>query len=392
MSSSGSPLQFASGLSAAPSADAALGEAMEQLTDALDGPPDLVAAFVTAHHAPARSGVAERVAARWPGVCVVGGSAGGVLGAGREIEGKAGIALWGARLPGVELTPFHLDRALLGTPGDAASALEDALGDVDPAGLMVLSDPYTFDLGALLPSVMAVLPGVPVFGGQASGVRHPGPHELFLRDRTLHGGATGLALSGDLRVDTRVAQGCRPVGPPMFVTSCEDHVILELDGRRPGDVVREVFEALDGGDQARFRQSQLIGIQMRDQEEYGQGDFLVRHLLGVTQDGRGLAVAGQLERYAVVQLQVRDAISAHDDLVRSLRDLPPVDGALLFTCLGRGQALFGDADHDTRVFQERVGPVPLAGFFGNGELGPVHGQPHVHGYSAVFALFGRPIR
>ena len=62
-------------------------------------------------------------------------------------------------------------------------------------------------------------------------------------------------------------------------------------------------------------------------------------------------------------------------------------GALLFSCLGRGTGLYGTPDHDTTAFGRRLGPVPLGGFFCNGEIGPVHGKTFLHGYTSAFALF-----
>jgi small ligand-binding sensory domain FIST len=345
---------------------------VQDLSEGL-GSPDLVVLFCTPHHAPSRSGLVAEVQGAFPGAVVFGSVGAGVLGAGLEHEGTSAIAGLAARLPGVTLHPFHLDQALLGPPEDAAMAVADALGE-DTRGLMILSDPYTLDLGAMLPAITAAAPGVPVFGAQASGVRSPGPHELFLRSR-VHGGGV-------------VAHGCRPVGPPMFVTSCQGNRILELDGKPPTDVLRKVYEDLTPSDQLRFQRGQLLGVQMRDQDAYERGDFLVRHLLGVPPDGRGVALGGSVERYAVVQLQVRDAASAHEDLVRRLQGVPPAAGALLFTCLGRGRGLYGEPHHDSRTFLEEVGPTPMAGLFANGEIGPVHGELFVHGYTSVFALFG----
>lgn len=364
-------------------------EAVQGLIDDLEkalGRPDLVLLFCTPHHAPGRSGLVATIQRAFPGAVVAGCVGGGVLGDGVEHEGVPAIAALGGRLPGVGLRPFHLDQALLGARDDIAVAVADAVGD-DARGLMILSDPFTFDLGAALPAIDAATPGVPVFGAQASGASAPGPHDLFLRDRVHGGGLVGLAFSGDVGISTVVSQGCRPVGPPMFVTSCQGNRVLELDGKPPTDVLKQVYEDLEPADQLRFQQSQLIGIQMRDQESYDTGDFLVRHILGVPPDERGVALGGTVERFAVVQLQVRDAQSAHEDLMKRLGPVEPPAGALLFSCMGRGRGLYGEPGHDSRCFYEEVAPTPMAGFFGNGEVGPVQGEVFVHGYTSVFALF-----
>jgi small ligand-binding sensory domain FIST len=65
----------------------------------------------------------------------------------------------------------------------------------------------------------------------------------------------------------------------------------------------------------------------------------------------------------------------------------PPHGALLFSCLGRGVWLYGVPDHDSDAFRRHVGAVPLGGFFGNGEIGPVERHAFLHGFTSAFALF-----
>jgi small ligand-binding sensory domain FIST len=93
-----------------------------------------------------------------------------------------------------------------------------------------------------------------------------------------------------------------------------------------------------------------------------------------------------------VQFVLRDAQAAEADLKRMLdgrsrAGREPPAGALLFSCTGRGSGLFGRADHDTSLFEEKLGPAALGGFFCNGEIGPVGGTTFLHGYTSAFALF-----
>jgi small ligand-binding sensory domain FIST len=96
----------------------------------------------------------------------------------------------------------------------------------------------------------------------------------------------------------------------------------------------------------------------------------------------------------VVRFHVRDAEASAQDLqqllnrYRAERSEPDPRGALLFSCLGRGIHLYGHPNHDTDCFRDRVGDVPLGGFFCNGEIGPVGGATHLHGYTSAFGIFG----
>jgi small ligand-binding sensory domain FIST len=108
---------------------------------------------------------------------------------------------------------------------------------------------------------------------------------------------------------------------------------------------------------------------------------------GADRERGALAIGERVDIGQTLQFHVRDAASADDDL-RALLAGEHADGALLFTCNGRGTHLFGVADHDTGVVDELLGPVPLAGMFCAGEIGPVGPRSFVHGFTASLALFG----
>ena len=63
---------------------------------------------------------------------------------------------------------------------------------------------------------------------------------------------------------------------------------------------------------------------------------------------------------------------------------------LLFSCNGRGRRFFGRPDHDAGQVARATGDVPLAGFFAQGELGPVGGRNFLHTFTASMAVFCEP--
>jgi small ligand-binding sensory domain FIST len=120
----------------------------------------------------------------------------------------------------------------------------------------------------------------------------------------------------------------------------------------------------------------------------------VRNLVGADEDSGAIGVAAEIESSFVVQFHVRDAHTASEDLELALRSRTRLRerlrGALLFSCLGRGEGLYGIANHDSDLLNRHLGPVPLAGFFGNGEIGPVEGHTHLHAYTSAFGLLCEP--
>jgi small ligand-binding sensory domain FIST len=138
----------------------------------------------------------------------------------------------------------------------------------------------------------------------------------------------------------------------------------------------------------------LLGIVIEGgKPEYGQGDFLVRGLLGADPATGAIAVGARVEPGQVVRLHARDAESADRDLQEALGVLAAAlggreaAGTLCFTCNGRGRAMFGTAHHDARALQQKLGDAPAAGFFAAGEIGPVAGDNFLHGFTATMAVF-----
>jgi len=396
-------VRFGAGVSERTSLAEAAEEAAAAAAGALGGEePDLVLAFASPRYGNELGRLPDALGSAWPNALVAGCSAAAVLAEGREVEDGPGVAVWAARLPGVALRGFHVDAGSLPATGASGEAWAAAVGGATgrPAGVLLLVDPFFDALEPLLGALDRFCPGAAAVGGVASGGAAPGEQALWLDGAVHRRGAVGIALEGDVELDTLVAQGCRPVGHPMFVTHCRDHLLVELDGRPPMQVLNDLFEAATPSEQELLRTSLLLGVEMRgDQLRYGQGDFLMRNLLGGDPDSGALSVATQLEPTQVVQFHVRDGGTAALDLDARLAAWAeesvaagrgPARGGLLFSCLGRGRELYGEPHHDSRAFLRRTGPLPLAGFFANGEIGPVQGRTFVHGYTSAFAIFREP--
>jgi len=389
-------MRWASSVSVEGSLAAAVDECCGAIESQLDSrAADLVIVFPTIHHRTRLDRVVDLVGARLPARVTIGCAAGGVIGGGREVEQESGFAVTAALLPGVDVRPIHIDASAVPDPDDLP-AWVDCVGvppDLAPH-FVLLPDPLTCDSGALLRGIDRAYPFGRKIGGLASAGREPGQNVLYLDGQVHRSGMVGVALTGDLVVDTVVAQGCRPIGQPMFVTRSDENLVLELDGRSAIDVLRDVYEQLSAADQQLARHSLFLGIVMTEnRQEYRQGDFLIRNLMGADASRGAVAVGAVLRDNAVVQFHLRDAATSAADLEALLaryraseRSTRPA-GALLFSCLGRGVQLYGRPDHDSEMFRRLVGDVPLGGFFCNGEIGPVQGATHLHGYTSAFAVF-----
>lgn len=341
-------------------------------------PATLVFAFVTPGHDPRV--IASALADAFPHAERIGCTGGGVIGGEREVEGKRAVALAVARCPDVVARTWRVGA---GEPPEAAVARIDLAADEDPA-FLVLAEPFTCDVAGLASALDARFPRAVKVGGIASGSNSPGQHALFADGEVLPGGAVVLSLTGDVAVEAVVAQGARPIGRPMQVTQAERNVVRKLDGQGALVMLESCLAGLEKTDLDRFRRGPLLGIAADGRP----GDWLVRNLVGVDRAMGAFTVGWKVPEGALVQFHVRDPASAAHDLREQLRRRrgPQPAGALLFSCLGRGMGFFGEPNHDTRLLREGVGPVPVAGFFCNGEIGPVRGHTAVHGYTSAIAL------
>ncbi|MCU1457344.1 MAG: hypothetical protein JWL73_1436 [Actinomycetia bacterium] len=381
---------YASAISQHPLATHAVGETVGTVLEQLEGePPDLLALFVSPHHVGTFEDIVMAVQRLLsPGV-MIGGTAMAVIGDGVEVETEPAISIWAARLPGAELTPLELE--LHRTADGPAIVGWPEPGVVDDARtLLLFADPFSLPVEALLERINEDTRGLTVIGGMASAAHGPGGNRLVIDGRIRTTGAVGVFLGGDLRIQTIVSQGCRPVGQPLLVTRSEGNLVEELALAPAVDRVRELAAGATEADLALLRQGLHLGVVVDEhQADFGRGDFLVRNVLGADSDRGGITVGDVIEVGRTVQFHVRDAGAADDDLRVMLAEADPAGAALLFTCTGRGARLFGEPDHDAGLIEDLLGPFPMAGAFCAGEIGPVGGKSFLHGFTASLALFPR---
>ena len=385
-------MAWASGLSERIDVREAAKEAVAAARDALGVAPDLALVFASSLYAPSYEAIARAIGELLPETNVAGCSAVGVIGGGREVERREALSVMLASLPAVRAKVFHLEAL----PRDEA-AWERVTGIAptahDGATFLLFADSFSADVDALLTRFDAIYPRAIKLGGVVSGATRAGDAGLFYGSRLLRDGVVGVALSPPLKVEAVVAQGCRPIGEPMIITRSRDSIVQELNVGKPMDALQRTFKSLSPRDQELGRHSLYVGVEMRSGgHRYDQGDFLIREVAGFDPKTGAMAISGRCQDYQALQFHLRDAQTSAQDLERrtleAKRNLgdAPVNGALLFSCLGRGQALYGSSNHDSDVLRRLLGVLPIAGFFGAGEIGPVGGRSFLHGYTSSIAL------
>lgn len=389
------------------SLETAVGAVARQLRGA--GQADLALVFASASYASDLPRLLPLLQGRLQARHWLGCLAGGVIGtapqtAPRELEGEPGLSVTLLRLPGARLHPFAIDPQQLPDldgPADPWLALlgpqEQAADRAACRSMLLLVDPGFAGINDLISGLDYACPQAVKVGGIAC--PHSAAPQSLLFGRQVCGGAVGCLIDGAWGLEPVVAQGCRPIGPVFAVEEAQRNVVLQLSrGQQrstPVAALQSVLTALSPEEREQVKHALFLGVG-RDSVQLGpDGDgtgptFLVRNLIGVDPRNGAVAVAERMRVGQQVQFQLRDGEASAQELRQLLERQRQHPGeplaALLFACLGRGQGLYGRPDGDVTVAREVFGPLPVAGAFCNGEIGPVAGSTHLHGYTASWAF------
>jgi small ligand-binding sensory domain FIST len=371
----------------------ALVTAVRDCRERLGGPATLVFAFVSADWRPHLKEFIEIVQVEGRAPRIVGSSGYGLMGVGQEDENVSGVSLLFLRMPGTEATRIEVDESDLrdaeaGMPWSRITGVEPD----DFGSWIALANPMRMRSEIWLRQWNTAYPGEAVFGGLCSG--GPDPEDLFLFTEAGESRAALLLmrLAGGVRVGGVVSQGCRPIGEPLTITEVDRNIVVSIGQRRAYEVLEEAYESLEESEQAAARGNIFAGLAMTEyKDELRQGDFLVRNIIGGDPKAGVLALGAYPRVGQTLQFQLRDQDSADEDLRMQCAGAQTRYGqpfaSLLFSCAGRGVRMFETPNHDAGIIEDVFGRVPLAGFFCNGEIGPVGGQNFIHGYTASAAFF-----
>ncbi len=371
--------------------EAVVAAAEEALADC-GGQPTCGFLFVSADWLPQIGEVLDLIRLHGRIPLLVGTVGAGLIGCQREAEGASGMSLLLIRLPDTTLTPVLISAAQIEeSTGPAYWQMETGLAPEDVDAWIVFANPFVPELEHWLTEWNVAYPQAPSIGGLASGGGEASEHVLLLDGRATDAAVLALAVKGR-RIRTIVSQGCKPVGEPFTITRAEENLVYEMGSRPAYQVLSETFNALSDDEKERARGNLFAGLAASEYvADLKRGDFLVRNLLGADPDTGAVAIGARARTGQTLQYQLRDKITAHADLVelaeRNGYGLGTPFASLVFSCNGRGQRFFGVPDHDAATLAEIFGPLASAGFFCNGEIGPIGNASFLHGYTASVALF-----
>ena len=245
----------------------------------------------------------------------------GIIGGEREIEGRPSASLMLMRLPQVKIVPFTITQPVLET----LKAKEDWYNflEVYPnekPSFLVFADP--------LPLTNTFLTGYKSglsWDADCRGIgfcAHPARRKYIDLRWGSHArkALSVFVFTGNLRVETVVSQGCRPIGETFIVTKAQRNIIFELAGRPFYKVLEEVLSKGTDYDRHLAHEAIFVGIAMNEyKDKFKRGDFLIRGVMGVDPQSGAGAVGDHMQVGQTVQFHLRDAKTANEDLHELLK-------------------------------------------------------------------------
>ena len=203
--------------------------------------------------------------------------------------------------------------------------------------------------------------------------------------RIVDSGVSGVLFDSGVEVAVGLTQGCYPIGLMHEVTQQDGNILVTLDNRAALEVLCEDLGVAEGVDPRPWLANIHAALPISGSDT---GDYLVRNLMGIGLSEGLIGIAHEIAVGDRMMFVRRDAENAAKDLERMLEDLKsriavrPKAG-LYFSCVARGPYLFKDETHELSAIRRAFGDIPLAGFFGNGEIS----NDRVYGYTGVLTLF-----
>jgi small ligand-binding sensory domain FIST len=381
--------------------------------------PTLGLLYITDHYAAAAQDILELVSAELPEVTDWAGTVGvGIASSNVEYIDEPALAVMLCAVPSHQYRVFS---------GVAPLGVGEGMG-FEPYTALVHADPNTPDVAELIAEMAGRTATGYLFGGLAASrgeavqfaiggngnIKGQGHASGVFR-----GGLSGVAFGESVGLVSRVTQGCQPLGSARAITEAEGNVIYRLDGEPALDILlQDAGISLDEPESAMAAlRATLVGLTDPGDTVMGRGghfgtDVVVRHIIGLDPQRRGVAIASKVKTGMRMAFCRRNAQAARADLMRICaeirEELEPEDmpqpvaaalaapmaqaapsperriaGAVYVSCAGRGGPHFGGPSAELQIVRHALGDVPLVGFFAGGEIA----RHHLYGYTGVLTVF-----
>jgi len=259
--------------------------------------------------------------------------------------------------------------------------------------LTLFPDPLSLFSEAMFDGIEQEMGEVPIVGGNAG---EDGSRRMTFQwneENSSCDAVSGMYLTGQFSSLTAITQSCVPMGDPMQITKLKNNVIYEFNGKPALDVLMGVLAELRIDDLDSAAAYIFIGIPVCEGEN-GKVNYLIKNILGMEVETRGIVVGAALQEGDYIFFALREPGLSKKDLEEMLAEIKPTVEkqkprfGFYFNCCARGSALYGGLDVDRLTIREKLGDIPLIGFFTYGEIAPIGKHNFIHNFTGVLTLIG----
>lgn len=283
----------------------------------------------------------------------------------------------------IMLGEFPQDSFRVFTPVKNADELNDELLiNRHPAYFSIVhGDPENQMMLGLIERFAAKMESGFVVGGLTSSRQK----SVQVADEITQGGLSGVGFVADVALTTRLTQGVSPLGGMHLITECDENIIVSIDNRPALDVLKDDMGEVLSRDLNRLSNYIFVGLPITGSDT---SDYLVRNLIGIDVGQKLLAIGDRVQNGGQILFCRRDGASAVKDMQRMLDDIKSSikgtpRGGVYFSCMGRGESMFGPGSEELKMISRTLGEMPLVGFFANGEIS----HNRLYGYTGVLTVF-----
>lgn len=222
-------------------------------------------------------------------------------------------------------------------------------------------------------------------GYLVGGLTSSNGYHYQIADELAEGNLSGVVFDESIKIISGLTQGCSPIGHIHQLTECDSNIAISIDNRPALEVMKEEIGEVLSRDLNRIGGYIFAGFPVTETDT---GDYLVRNLIGVDVNSGAIAIGEYLHNDTPIMFCKRDGKTAVEDMQRMLSNVKrrakgKIKGGLYFSCLGRGQHMFGKQHKEMELIAEVLGDIPVVGFYANGEIA----GNRLYGYTGILVLF-----
>jgi small ligand-binding sensory domain FIST len=230
------------------------------------------------------------------------------------------------------------------------------------------------------------------FGGVSGDATGQGPFKVWCGGKVAAAGRCEMTIKGAHGV-VGISQGIRAITNPQTITQVSGYDVLTLAEQPALNILaRELPLEVREMDRIPLHLI-MAGVIFGDPSTaVSEGRFRLTPIISTNSDDRSVTLSARLSAGESMFWALRQPLAAERDmrltidrLQQQMAEQP--DFGLMFPCMGRGPYFYGGVDRDLELVKQRFPDMPLIGFYGNGEIGPLNGTNQLFQYSSVLGLF-----